>query len=100
MKNIKQQFNEMNLLPIFEIEVIDKRTSENDYIIFDITIDEDKKEFRAEHIPMTEEQSSSKYIAFVSSEIDEDFSLDQNLQNLLEECTCAIESSEFYTLNH
>lgn len=100
MKTIKQQFNEMNLLPIFEIEVIDKRTGENDYIIFDITIDEDKNEFRAEHTPLTEEQNNSKYISFVSSEIDEDFSLDQNLAELSEACYYAILESEFYELKN
>lgn len=100
MKTIKQQFNDLDLYKMFEIEVTDKRNDDIDYIIFDITIDEEKKEFRAEHIPMTEEQSNSKYIAFVSSEIDEDFSLDQNLAELSEACYHAILDSEFYELKN
>jgi hypothetical protein len=95
-KSIKQQFEELDTLPIFEIEVIDKRTNQNEFIIFDISIDNGK--FRAEHIALNKEQEQSNKIAFTSVDIDSYFSLDENLQELFDECTQNVIDSEFYEL--
>ena len=96
MKTIKKQFSEMDLMPIFEIEVIRKSTGEIDYIIFEIEIVGD--EFRAYHEPLTTEQINSEKIAFCSFEIDPYFSLDENLQELFSECQQSIIDSEFFEL--
>jgi len=96
MKTIEQQFSEVTLIKCFEVEVLDTRTNETDYIIFHIDIDENN--FVATHVGLTVEQEQSNKIAFVSIEIDEDFSLDENLQELNFACMEAIISSDFYQL--
>lgn len=93
---IKAEFDSLKLERIFEIQVIRKSTSEIDYIIFEIEIVGD--EFRAYHEPLTTEQNNSEKIAFCSVEIDPDFSLDENLTELLSECQQAIIDSEFFEL--
>ena len=92
-----KQWNNITLIKCFEIPVNDKRTNESDYIIFDITTD--GKTFRAEHVALTKEQEQSNKIAFVSIDIDLDFSLDENLQELYSACIDAILGSEFYKLS-
>lgn len=96
LKQLREEWNASTLMKIFEIEVIDKRTNEKDYIIFDIEIEGNK--FKATHIPLTEAEETSNKIAFKTVNIDSDFSLDENLQELFEECTTAIMDSDFYTL--
>lgn len=92
----KKQWDELNLIKIFEPKVIDKRTDEVKYIIFDISIQ--KHTFVAQHIGLTSKQDRSTKIAFTGVVIDFDKSLDANLQNLYDACTIAIIDSEFYTL--
>lgn len=92
----KKQWDELNLIKIFEPQVIDKRTNEIEYIIFDISIQ--KHTFVAKHIALTSKQERSKKIAYTAVVIDFDYSLDANLQNLYDACTTAITDSEFYTL--
>lgn len=87
----------MNTLPMFEIEVIDKRTNEIDYIIFDISIRENK--FIAQHVALNEAQQQSNKIAYCSINIDIFLSLDENLQELYDECIEAINNSTFYELS-
>jgi hypothetical protein len=96
MERIKKQFSEMDLMPIFEIEVRDNKTNEIDYVIFNIEIVGD--EFRAYHEPLTTEQKQSEKIAYESVEIDPYLSLDENLQELFAECNQAIYESEFFVL--
>lgn len=96
MKTIEQQFNEITLMRLFEISVIDKRTNEREYIIFDIDIENNS--FIATHESLTKEQSESNKIAFVKFDIDEDFSLDSHLQELHNVCIDAIIESEFFQL--
>ncbi len=96
MERIKKQFSEMDLMPIFEIEVRDNKTNEIDYVIFNIEIVGD--EFRAYHEPFTTEQENSEKIAYESVEIDPYLSLDENLQELFAECNKAIYESEFFVL--
>lgn len=91
-----KKWNEITLMKVFEIPVTDKRTNESDYIIFDITTD--GKTFCAEHVALTKEQEQSKKVAFVSTDIDLDFSLDENLQEIYSACIDAILESEFFEL--
>ena len=93
---IKAEFDGLRIERIFEIQVIEKSTGENDYIIFEIEIV--GNEFRAYHEPLTAEQINSEKIAFCSVEIDTDFSLDANLTELFSECQQAIIDSEFFEL--
>lgn len=81
----------------FEIEVIDNRTNEKDYILFDISLESGT--FVAKHVALTKDQERSEKVSFVSVDIDTDFSLDENLQCLYDACINAIEFSDFYILN-
>jgi hypothetical protein len=96
MKTLQQQFNEITLLRLFEIEVINKNTFETDYIIFNIELDNNC--LIATHESLTIEQQNSNKIAFVSIELDGCFSLDENLQGLHGECIDAILNSDFFEL--
>ena len=96
MKTIEMQFNDLNKIKCFEIPVFDKRTEENTYIVFDISINEGK--FIAQHEATTKEEQESNKIAFCSTDIDIDFSLDENLQGLYDECIEKVVSSDFFEL--
>jgi hypothetical protein len=96
-KTISEQFDSLNKLPMFEIEVTDKRTQDDEYIIFNISIQDNK--FRAEHIALNQQQEDSDKIAFCSVNIDSFLTLDENLQELYDECIEAINSSSFYELS-
>lgn len=95
-KTIREQFENMNTLPMFEVPVTDIRTQEDEYIIFDISIQDNK--FIAHHIALNQEQEDSNKIAFCSVDIDTYFSLDENLQELYDECIQSIIDSSFYEL--
>lgn len=92
-----KQWNNVTKIKCFEIPVTDKRTNESDYIIFDITTD--GKTFRAKHIGLTKEQEKSRKVAFVSTDIDLDFSIDENLQELYSACIDAIIESDFFEIS-
>jgi len=98
MKNIKQQFEEMKQLPIFEFEVIDKRTNNKDYVLFNIEINKSNNTFEASHIALTKEEEESKFIAMEILNIDDDVSLDTHLSQLYEDCINSIMYSDFYEL--
>ena len=95
-KEFTEQWNSIEKMKLFEIEVIDLRRGEQDYIIFDIALV--GRSFIAQHEPLTAKQEKSKKIAFVKSAIDFDFSMDENLQSLYECCQHAITDSEFFEL--
>lgn len=97
LDKITAEWNECNLIKVFEIPVIDKRTNEREYIVFDISIV--KTKFVAQHEGLTERECKSKKIAFKSITIDPDFSLDENLQKLYDECINAILQSDFFELS-
>jgi hypothetical protein len=97
VKNLVSEFNNSDLLKMFEIEVINNRTHETDYIIFNISIE--KNTLYATHESLTTKQEKSKKIAFVKVVLDNCFSLDENLQSLYDECITAILDSEFFTLS-
>ena len=96
LKEFKTEFDNITLFKIFEIEVIDIKSNEPDYIIFNISID--GTNLKAQHVGLTEKEENSKFISFKSIEIDTDFSMDENLQELSEECTSAIIDSTLYKL--
>lgn len=91
-----KKWNEITKIKCFEIPVTDKRTNESDYIIFDISTDGET--FCAEHVGLTKEQEESKKVAFVSTDIGLDFSIDENLQELYSACIDAILESDFFEL--
>jgi len=90
-------WEKLEKIKVFEIEVIDNRTNEKDYILFNISLEDDM--FIAEHVPLTKDQERSEKVSFVYIDIDWDFSLDKNLQDLYGECVNAIAFSDFYVLN-
>lgn len=95
-KTITEQFESMNKLPLFEIQVVDKRTQTDEYIIFNISIQEGK--FIAQHIALNQEQEDSNKIAFCSVSASNWLTLDENLEELFCECIEAINNSSFYEL--
>ena len=97
IKSLKREFANIDKLRMFEVEVLNKETQETDYIIFDIEIE--KNSLKATHIALTEIQEKSNKIAFVKVDFDDCFSLDENLQNLHEECINAILESDFFELS-
>lgn len=99
MNNIQKEFQaliEGELLPLFEIAVIDKRTGEKDYIIFEIHTTQ--RSLIAQHEALSERQNKSKKIAFCRVLIDKSFSLNHHLQELHAECIEAINNSEWFEL--
>ena len=96
INTIRTEWNEVTKLHLFEVEVINNRTGENDYIIFDITIENDK--FVATHEALTEQERNSTKVAYKAVTIDPDFSLDENLASLYDECIDAICSSDFFQM--
>jgi hypothetical protein len=51
-------------------------------------------------VPLTKKQEKSKKIACIKFKIDDFYSLDENLENLYEQCTQAIYESDFYTFRY
>lgn len=100
MQTIKDQFHtniELNgLIPIFEIGVIDRRTNSKDYVVFDISVQDNN--FVAQRIGLNKAENENDKIATTSIEIDEDFSVDENLQELYSACIQDIMDSDFYEL--
>ncbi len=96
-KELLKAWEACDLIKCFELQVEDERTQETDYIIFDISIEGDT--LKAQHIALNQEEEDSEKIAFKSIDIDYSYSLDANLQALLEECENAIMESDFYNYN-
>ena len=96
MKTLKEQWDEVTQIKVFEIPVLDRRTNEADHIIFDISIDGDT--FEAQHPALNQYQAKSNKIAYISIDIDDDFNLDHHLQELYDACVMAILESEFFEL--
>lgn len=84
----------ITLIKVFEIEVINKRTTEREYIAFHIALDGSK--FVTQHEPLNTEQNESNMIAFIEIDIDLDFSIEENLQELMDACWHAINDSEYF----
>jgi len=97
LRQFIQEWDAVTLCKVFEIPVIDNRTKESTYIVFDIQII--GRSFVAQHEALSLKQDKSKKIAFVKISIDTFFSLDNNLQELYSECINAIIGSEYYELS-
>ena len=69
--NLKTEFSNITLLRIFEIEVVNKKTNENDFIIFDIELR--KNTLFAFHESLNNKQVKSKKIAFQKTVLDSEF---------------------------
>jgi hypothetical protein len=96
INKIKSDFEAIELMKLFEIEVTNKETGEQDWIIFDISIS--GRTMYAQHVALTKKQEKSKKIAFVKIVLDPIFTLDQHLQDLHEACMMAISDSDFFEL--
>ena len=96
MKRIIREWEACNKIKIFEFKVRDKQDNSESWVIFDLDIVEGV--FVAQHEPLNRAQRDSKFIATVKLIIDPDFSLDENLQELYNECETALSESEFYEL--
>ena len=94
MRKLIQEWENCDKIKVFEFEVINKRTGEADWVTFDISIVDDH--FTAQHEPLNEEQRESNLISFVEIDLDYDFSLDENLQELHEACQEALNDSTFF----
>jgi hypothetical protein len=97
INDIKTECSEVNKIKIFEIEVVNLRTNETDYLIFNIELI--KNSLYAWHEPLTHKEEKRKKIAYKKVVLDKCFSLDAHLQDLYSECVYAICSSDFYSLN-
>tara|TARA_R110002153_G_scaffold13469_1_gene50076 strand:+ start:73 stop:369 length:297 start_codon:yes stop_codon:yes gene_type:complete len=96
MNTFQQQLNESPLMPIFEIEVIDK-AGNADYITCEVSVRGDQLIAQREAVSKKEE--SSAYIANSSIDIDSDcFSLDEHLQDLSVEVYNDILFGDLYDL--
>ena len=93
---LKNEFANCDKIKIFEVAVIDKRTNEKDWVVFDISIQ--GRTMYAQHVALTNKEEKSKKIAFKKLVIDPDFPLDLHLQDLYEICIEAIIDSDFYEL--
>jgi hypothetical protein len=98
LNSIVEEWNNCQLIKVFEFPVINKRTGEKDFIVFDIELDIETRRFIATHESLTKEESKSGKISFCSIAIDPDFCLDSNLEELSNECQTAIFDSEFFEL--
>jgi hypothetical protein len=96
MHTFQKQLIDSGKLPIFEIEVINKKTGEQDYIVCEIEVHQGQ--LRAFRIGLNEEEEKSDKIAFDGVDIDLDFSLDHHLQELYNEVVTSIIDSDFFEL--
>ena len=99
LKTLIDEFNAITKFKLFEIQVLDTRTNENDYVIFDLEISETKPvSIYATHEALTHKDEQSNLIAFQEIELDKCFSLDEHLQELNNICLVALQNSDFYEL--
>ena len=96
VKKLYEEWEKIDKIRVFEVEVIDKRTEEKEYLIFDISFE--KHSLIARHEPLFKYQLKSKKIAYIKLTVDPFFSLTENLELLYECCIYAIIESDFYEL--
>lgn len=85
MNTIAEQFEQIEKMRIFEIEVTNKNTGESEYLMFYISIEEDTM------------RAVGEFVAYI--EIDENFSLDNHLGYLYDEVMQRITYSDLYDIN-
>jgi hypothetical protein len=93
---LREELQNCGKINVFEVQVLNKKTNEEDYVVFDIEII--GNQFRAYHVPLTKQEVKSQKIAFEYIEVCEDGSLDGHLHDLYDACMTAILDSEFYDL--
>ena len=98
MKTLIEQFYEIQKIKIFEIEVKNVISGENEFLTFEIEIDE--KNLYCHSSPMTEEEEKSDKIKIISVELDNTFDIDAHLQELYENCMQEILNSDFYDFTY
>ena len=96
MNNLINEWENITKVKVFEIPVIDRRTDERKYILFNLELEGGY--LYAYHEPLNTEEQNSDKIAYENSNIDSDYSLDENIQELYEKCIHYILISEFFTL--
>ena len=96
METIEQQFNGCKKIMAFEFMVLNKRTDEIEYLLFNLTIS--NNEIRANRVALTEGEESGFFITYERVVIEENFSLDEHLQALYQRCIDSICASPFYAL--
>ena len=85
MNTIAQQFEQLDKMKIFEIEVINNNTGESEYLIFYISIEDNIM------------WAVGEFVAYI--EVDNDFSLDKHLNYLYDEVMQQIINSDLYDIN-
>ena len=96
MKTLIQQFNEIKKIKIFEIQVKNLLTEENEFLTFEIYIDD--KNLYCHSVPMTEAEEKSEKIKIISVELDDNFNIDAHLEELYSNCIEEIINSDFYDI--
>ena len=95
IEKLKSELENSNLLPMFEIEVMDKH-KEIEFVTCDIKIENNMLVCQRDAVNTKEEDS--KFIAKSEVEIDEDFTLDENLQELYDEVINDIIEGDLFDL--
>ena len=96
MKTLIQQFYEIQKFRIFEVEVKNVISEENEFLTFEIEID--VKQLYCYSAPMTEAEEKSDKIKIISVDLDDNFDIDAHLQDLYSNCIEEIINSDFYEL--
>lgn len=94
LQKFTEEFNQIQLIKVFEFKVINRKTNQEDWIVFDIEIDDDR--LQGWRVGLTEEEENSNKIAVTEIEIDTDFSIDQNLSELYCACLMDVIDSTLY----
>jgi len=96
MNTFQQQLNESPLMPIFEIEVINK-AGNTDYIICEVSVR--GGQLIAQREAVSKKEENHPYIAKSAIDIDSDcFSLDEHLQDLYVEVSNDILFGDLFDL--
>jgi len=93
--NIKDQFDNVSKMKMFEIEVLNN-DNEKEYIICKIKLLNNK--LIAERNPVSTEEEYSDNIATTEIEIDEFFTLDENLNMLYDKIIEDINNGDLYEI--
>jgi len=80
MLNIIETLRERGTLPYFEIEL-----KKGGFMLYSIE-EEATGKLLAKREPITKAEEESDYISYVGIDVDPEFSIDENLQALYEEC--------------
>lgn len=96
LEKFQSDWNKISKMKIFEVEVIDQRTSEHEYICFDIELQ--GQTFVAYHVPFNEKETKSKKVANCKHVCDIDFSVYENLEALYDVCISALISCDYFEL--